>query len=300
MQQKFFEIIDEGRLPLEAIETVLIEPGSTLMRSPQSEAFIDARWQEHLNSGNKPWPNDLKPTRARLAKLTRAGDKLEVVLDQSISYRDSLGSTPEFEKLFGRSFVPSALALSVVIETADKQVLVTIRNDKTDYKPLGFHVSTGGYFDIRKDKTPMDAGKREACEETGVSPEELKMHYMGTVYNPWVTHPDMVFLARTALTAKEILARKHDDENTIGFIPATADDLGRLMVAYTHANVVVPMAGLLMYGGPIFGNAWREGLLDYLAHTSVEYELEEVRKDLETRDTAAFQTAIKNGYLRPT
>ncbi len=95
LEQKFFKILVEGEFTPDQIDVVV--RSNTLLRTPESERFIEGKWQAHLATGVKPWPNDLKPTRYRVAGLEVVGNRFQITLDPCVSYKDFIGSlTPEF------------------------------------------------------------------------------------------------------------------------------------------------------------------------------------------------------------
>lgn len=301
LRQKFFTLLTEGRFSPDQIDVEVTEPGATLMRSPESESYIERRWQEHLAAGNKPWPNDLKPTRYRLASVAVTGGRLKIKLDPCVSYKDHIGSlTREFEDTFGHDFVPDALAVTVVVTTVDNQTLVTLRNMKTDYKPGGYHVSVGGFMDIRKETNPAAATLRETEEETGIKPEEIEnLVCLGAAYNPWTLHTDLIFEAKTTLTAAELLERAHDDENELLFVPMEKSSFEYWMLEAMHANVVITMAAMVLVGQRLYGHEWRETMLRALAVGSRDYDSEEMRQELEKRDLVRLAEMVEQHRKEP-
>jgi ADP-ribose pyrophosphatase YjhB (NUDIX family) len=282
----------EGKFAPEQIDVVMTH--DTMQRNKESEQFIEKGWCRHLASGAKPWANDLKPTRYRAVSIKVIGGRLEVTIDPCVSYKDFIGSlTPEFEERFGHDFVPDPLALTAVIVTADNKMLVTLRNDKTDYKPSGYHVSVGGFMDTHKEQCPVAAALREVEEETGIMPEEIAhLSCLGAAYNPWTLHTDLIFRAETSLTSQEVLTRAHDDENEVLFIPIDQQSIERWILVPMHANVVITMAAMILFGEEMFGHDWRMDMLAQLARGSKNYKSAEVRRALERRDLARLAKMV--------
>ncbi len=265
-----------------------------MKRTPESEAFIEGGWQMHLAKGNKPWPNDTKPGRYRLDTIgvgTLDGFGLQLFLDPCVSYKDFICSlSTEFEKRYGRDAVPNPLAITIIIRTADGKTMITVRNQKTDYKPGGWHASIGGFMEIKRGETPTEAGLRELKEEAGIEASELtELVCLGVVYNPWTFHTDLVYSALTSLTSAQILERPHDDENEIIFIETSADEYERLIADTMHANVVIAMAAMVMLGSEIFNDdEWTDRIYSLLDVGSRDYDSLTERQRLEKHDTEIF------------
>ena len=332
-EQKFFEVLAEGHFAPENIETRLVEPGSTLKRAPESEAFIEAGWEKEIENmaarGEKPWPNDLKPTKYRLAGFAVEGDKLVVTLDPCVSYRDFRGvRTEEFVQRFGKEALPNPLsALTMVIakdRAGEEHMLVTLRNPKQDYKPGGYHVSTGGLMDSRRDKTPIDAALGELAEESGILKDELEQfECRGLVYNPWTFHSEIVFRADTRTTIEDIIERRKEKARSKGlteeeaegellFVPTKRVKLQQWLLGPAHAGVPSGLAEILLVGKDLVaeqgedGERWYEEMRKALAWRSAEYENEAVRDALEHRDserlskiTAAYREGNKERAFEP-
>ena len=292
--QKFFKILAEGIFTPDEIDTEVTAPGATLVRSNLAEAFIEGGWEIHLAKGNKPWPDDTNPRRYRTAKVGMQDGRLKLILDPCVSYKDFISSlSTVFEERYGHDAVPDPLAVTVLVRTVDNRTLMTLRDQKTDYKPGGWHASTGGFMEIRRNETPVQAGMRELEEETGIKPDELdELVAVGVVYNPWTLHTDLILSAKTKLTSAEVLVRKHDDENELLFVDTTAESYEYWIVGGMHANVVITMAAMIMVGENLFGLEWRNKMLDILADGSRDYGSLEVRQTLEKRDLAALAQMV--------
>ncbi len=292
-QQKFFEIWAEGAFDPSHIKTTIVPEGSSLKHTPESVQFLEQAWAAHVAKGNNPWPNDLKPTRYRTAGISVENNVLHVTLDPCVRYCDAIGSRlPEFA-VFGQDFLPRPTAVSAVIITNDNKILYTVRK-KADYKKGGYHASIGGFMEIKKESSPTDAALREVLEETGIAGSDIgSMLCLGYVYNPWTQHGDLVYVIYTTLSASQVLAKKHDDENEIRFIEADDHGFEKLILGFPHANVIVAMAGPLMLGTQMFGRKWRRQMEAGLAEASADYESEVVRDFLEGHDIAKFQQFIQ-------
>lgn len=307
-EQKFFKMLWQGVIPPEKIITE-IRTGF-LIRTKDSEDWIEREWQKAIAGGLKEWPNDRKPTRYRFCGVQERDGKLIIMLDPCVSYRDFAGScSPEFLERFGEHCNPHPLAVSVVIVVSDpdgQKIMLTVRKN-VDYKPGGYHASIGGFMDISKENDIVSAVYREVKEEAGIESNELSdLRCVALAYNPWTLHSDPVFLATTTLSSGEIRKRTKDDENdSLYFISATRRSIEELITKTSHANVVIAMIGLLLVGKALPAQddederpeEWHRRMLLILAEESKNYDLPHVRQELEIRDTAHFQKIIAIAWL---
>jgi len=249
-------------------------------------------------------------SRFRLAGHTIIGDELVLKLDPCVTYKDYLGSNcAEYEKYFGARAVPNALAVTVLIQTADDKTMLTLRNMKADYKPGGWHASTGGFINIGKitkktgkQETPAEAGLRELFEESGVRPDEVEEYRaMSLVYNPWTVHTDLVLRAKTKLTMAEIIERPHDDENELVFIDTTPESYDYWIKGGMHSNVIIAMAAMIAHGARAWGNVWKEQILAALAEGSKDYDDPVTRINLEKAGIKTFAAMVEEhgGGIKP-
>ncbi len=319
-KQKIFEMKVEGDFKPEDISFEIVEPGTRFMRSPESEAFIEEKWQEHIKI-NKPWPKDTVPTKYHLAETRVEDGKLLLILDPCISYKDLIcAAHKEFADRFGLDFVPNVLAATTLVTAKnthnEERILMTLRNTKTNYKPLGYHASVGGYMEIEKDKTPTDAVYRELSEEAGITSEEvIDLVCQGIAYTPNICVSDILFKTPLGISVEEIISRrKHyarehnlseeEAENSLLFIPAERRKIQEWLLGTVHAGAAAGIANLLEYGCSIAaqekddqgniidGEQWKAKMLTSLAWRSADYNSDQVKKQLEARDVARLKQRV--------
>lgn len=299
--QKFFVTLWEGNIAPHDI--VVNITSNSLVRTAESESWIEKEWQKLLKGGFKAWPNDTNSTRYRFCEVRKEGSKLIVMLDPCVSYRDFIGSnSPEFLERFGEACNPHPLAVSVVVVTSDRKIMLTVRKN-VDYKSGGYHASIGGFLDIRKENEPVSAMYREIKEECGIESNELEnVRCVSIAHNPWTLHSDIIFIAETGVESREIQKRTKDDENeSLFFIPATRLAIEDLIRKTSHANVIIAMVGLLLLGRCLppktseceSQDEWYERMLLVLAEESKDYDLPLERLRLERRDISRFQKMIR-------
>lgn len=297
-KQEFFKIIVEGKFSPNELEFHEVPAGSSIKRTPESEAYLEAEWEKLLANGFKPWPNDTKPTRYRLVDVKIENGKLVTTLDPGISYRDCVGgSKDEYHERFGEEASVRGLASTVVVlartKEGEERMMITLRNEKQDYKPGGFHVSTGGWIDVKKKETPVQAAYRELQEEAGVSAEEVEnLFCRGIVNNPIKDHGDMVFQGTTSVPVEELMKRTHDDENEVLFIPTDQQKIQQWLLAPAHANTTIGLSAILLFGKDRFGDQWFNEMNAALAWRSQNYSDESNRDALEARDTGRLAKKV--------
>jgi 8-oxo-dGTP pyrophosphatase MutT (NUDIX family) len=301
-KQEFFDIVIEGKFTPDELLFNEIPAGSSIKRTPESEAYLEQKWKELLASGFKPWPNDTKPSRYRLADAKVENGTLITTLDPAISYRDCVGgSTDEYREQFGEEASMRALASTVIVlahnQAGEEGIMLTLRNSTQDYKPNGFHVSTGGWIDINKKETPLEAAYRELEEEAGISKNEVEDFFCrGIVNDPLRNQGDIIFQGTSSVPIEEIKKRCHDDENELLFIPTDRIKIQQWLLAPAHANTTIGLSAILLFGKDRFGEQWFNEMNAALAWRSQNYSNEENRKTLEIRDTERLQkkvTALK-------
>jgi 8-oxo-dGTP pyrophosphatase MutT (NUDIX family) len=211
--QKFFDILSTGSFSPDRIRTEIVR--DTMRRTEESEAFIERRWQDHLRTGFKPWPNDLESTRYRFVKSDKVGDELVVKVDPCVSYRDFIGAESfEFRDRFGHESLPRSLALTALVfartESGEERMLITLRKPGHDYKAGGYHASIGGMMDSRKESDVVQSVLRELREESGLEEKDLEeLTGRAVVMNLWTMHPDVIFKA-VARWRKRTVVRPYD------------------------------------------------------------------------------------------
>lgn len=280
---QLFEIQESGLwLPQDIKTTILTESGETLMRSTESEEAIEAGWQESIAAGFKPWPDDLKPTLHRFVNYRRDGNRIDIILDPCLSYRDIIGSrSSKFKRQFDSKFHPRPLAVTTVLiaknARGEEQILITLRDNTQDVKPGGFHVSTAGAAKIGRDRTPTEAAYREALEECGAERREISdLSLRAIVFGPWTLHMEMIYFAKLAISTSEIMSRnKHDKKDIVVFIPKDIGVITRLLLGGLHAAVPVGAAALVLLGENLIGGKlgadWRMRMEAFVRGASTSY-----------------------------
>ena len=268
----------------------LQKTGGQLKRSSASEKFIKNEWQKRIASGLKRWPNDILPSRYHFNGLKITDKFVKISADPAISYRDVIGSRPDkFKKSFKGEYCPVPITTTMVISAKNKNgrrlLALTLRNTDHDSNAGGFHATTGGAMEIRKDKNPIDAALRETEEEIGIKPEELSNISCRAInYNPQLSEIGIVFTSEANIAAEKILSRPHDDENKIIFIPIEKDALEHWLLKLTYAGSSDGLVGMLAIGEDLYGKKWKDMVLTELNKKGREYANPKKYRKLEKVD----------------
>lgn len=258
-----------------------------LKRSKASEKFITKEWQKRVASGLKTWPSDTLPSRHHFDNLKISAGSLEIYADPAISYRDIIGSRSEkFKKLFKGGYRPIPLTATMVVlaknKIGNKFLAITLRNSNNDLGVGGFHVTTGGAIEIKKDKKPIDAALRETKEEMGIKKNELSSVVCQAIsLNPWLPEIGIIFTSILNIPLEKLRFRQHDDENDILFISADKNNLEYWLTEFNLANSIDGIIGVLAIGENLYGKKWAENILSKILKNNKRYENYQERTKLE-------------------
>lgn len=297
----FFRVLFENKenIPVDNISIDLVEPGSTIRRTEESEACIDDQWNRLIKEHKiKPWPNDTKPTRFRFVDCILQDGNVNLTLDPCVSYRDFVGSRdPDFLKRFGQDFLPNPLSGNMLVVTADERLVLTVRGHINDYKAGGYQFVAGGFMNMGIDNHPMDTAIREVAEETGIQKNEYMedVSFLGIATSDWTYATDSFFLGHTTLSSSEIDRRDNDNENTLLYIPFDIKKIQQWILAPVHACSPTTIAAILMACKKLLpfenmnANEWESMMLRALHWRSRGYDDPKKRAKLEAEHFKRFE-----------
>ncbi len=284
---------------------ILQKINSALKKSPASEKFIENEWQKRIASGLKPWPNDTQATKYNFNGLKITENSIKILTDSKISYRDIIGSRPvKFRELFKEEYWRIPITVDLILlaknKMGKKMLGITLRSTSHDYKPGGFHVTTGGAMEIGKDKKPLEAALRETEEECGIKPKELSnILCRGIVFNPSLSELGIIFVAIANISIEEIQSRPNDNENKILFISLKKNNLECWLLEFTNANSYDGIFGMLIVGEELYGKAWKDRVIAKLAEKNRKYSRSQKRKELEKIDIRKLKKWLaKQGFKK--
>lgn len=298
-----FSYVWKGRAPL--TQTRLVEERTDDVDTSAIKHYVDEKWKTFVAGGARVFPNDTKPGFHQVVRIESLGPYYAplVVTSPTMSYqRAVMTGTPEFQREFGEAACPNRLAVTVTLETADGKIVGTVRSEKSDYKPRGFHFSMGGYLGITEGATPYGEALRELEEELGIKEHELQaLDVVAAVFNPVFYLTDLVVVAKTTLTSAGVAARKGDDEN-VGrfFVDSDFGSLWNFFWLAPHAGTASALAGLVeLASAKERSRALATGAMNFLDEQReliVRDPAERAR--LEARDIAAFHRWLDQHHAR--
>ena len=132
------------------------------------------------------------------------------------------------------------------------------RNRSVAYYPGRVHPFAGSVEPLPADAPPdvfADA-RRELREEVNLVGSDVEgLALMGIAEDAALGHPELIFRARTPLTAAEVTARIDEAEHGGGVaVPATRDGIGAALKAPAFTSVA--RAAMLLWGRAAFGDLW--------------------------------------------
>ena len=173
---------------------------------PEVERAIDDAWHAAAaRLGDKLFDGPM----CRLERWSAAGDRLELTLSRT-SYRPFLGTNlynAHFAEIHGREVLAKPVGLSTALQTRDGFLLLGRRNDAVAYYPKRVHPFAGAL----EPREPMDVFaeiRRELREELDLTPTDVQaIHCVGLVEDRRLRQPELIFIATTTRTSRELEAQ---------------------------------------------------------------------------------------------
>jgi 8-oxo-dGTP pyrophosphatase MutT (NUDIX family) len=242
---------------------------------PQTQAWMDAFWQEQLDKASQ------RNARLFNTPLFRYIDA-QITLDQSLhivvsdtSYKEYVTTrAPAFSQGRARYELGNPLAVCSVVETSDGYILLDKRQGVDVY--VGRYHVIGGFFERSLDAgntetthaniqpDPFAAIRREIREETGIQSADIGEQYcLGIVYDLTTPHAEMCFLTRLLIPLQEVQNRQPEDNEIKQLIPfyVTEESL-RTFIFKHHGNIsATGEPNLLFYGAWKFSPSWLTELI---------------------------------------
>jgi len=119
---------------------------------------------------------------------------------------------------WGPQYLSRALGISVVAVSNDDQLLIMERSATVGEYPNCSDVF-GGHIDVAEGNTPcvFSSMSQEMHDEMGLAPDEFSLSLLGMIEATRHKKPELVFLARINLSAKEIISRAEKAKDNIEF-----------------------------------------------------------------------------------
>jgi 8-oxo-dGTP pyrophosphatase MutT (NUDIX family) len=267
--EKDFEIIMEGFFSQEDL-AISYQAGGGVLSDGRVRAFVEDRWAEKVaeyeGKGKRVFDGKL----FRLNRFARKAGMMVLELGDT-SYKEYVGtSTRGFYSLHPEHGLANPLAVSIVLTTSDKKLLLE-RRSNVDALRGRYHV-IGGFLERHMDvgahgvPDPFGAMKREVLEEIGVGLKDENLICTGLVRNLVIRHPEVCFRAAIDQTFDEVVkisTTSHLDgeiDELLG-IDDTAEAVARFIALHQEDIVATGKACLLLYGKYRYGNSWFEDMV---------------------------------------
>ena len=226
----------------------------TFAPSAQTRALIEASWRE---AAARPGVHLFDGPMCRLESVRASADELALALSRT-SYKQFLGTNMAHPEL-PQSESANPVGLSCALESADGYLLLGRRNDRVAYYPSRLHPFAGAL------EPPGDGGvpdvfaevHRELAEELSITPAEVaELACVALIEDDALRQPELIFLARSHLTRREIEGRldpeEHDAVEALVPREARVDEL----LAERERMTPVCAGAILFWSSPRFGAVW--------------------------------------------
>jgi len=231
---------------------------SGLRLTPELDAQIAHTWDAALRQP------DVHLFDGPLCRLEHAvADERGLHLRMSpTSYRvfmSTNGRHPQWADEHGPQVMANPVGTSVALRSADGQLVFGRRSQRVALYP-GFAHPFGGTMEPTSDGTPIDVlgeMRRELAEEAGITGADLiDLRVIALVEDRHLRQPELVYAARSTLSASEIAARLDAHEHTACWL--LADDGDAIDAVLHGAEPLTPVlvGTLLAWGWRCFGDAW--------------------------------------------
>ncbi len=287
-----FSVLAEG--PFNPKDIWVSPTNKTIKHSSELDDYIENNWQNYIKD---------KPTKAFNNSMLLFTDAFSLgrylILETGLTDFKERVATQKKEILqkYGMEAVSVTLGVGVLSITADNKVVVAQRLTYHPRKKGGLH-NIGGIVDQKKDITSgspdlIKALAREMEEETGIINEEFQLtSCLGLIQSTETYACDLLFLAKTFLTAEEIKMRKNDQELALRFIPNTPEDIGYTLLRNLKTASGPCIALLYLYGKQTFGKDWADFVKERFARRKALYDT--FSPELSEKMRARLEKQLKN------
>jgi hypothetical protein len=227
--------------------------GSTFAPSKETEALIETSWRR---AGSRPGVNLFDGPMCRLESVRANSDALTLSLSRT-SYKQFLGTNMAHSEL-PRSERADPVGLSCALESADAYLLLGRRNDRVAYYPSRLHPFAGALEPGESGPPDVFAEvHRELDEELSMTPAEVaELACVALIEDHALRQPELIFLARSHLTRREIEGRLDPGEHDaiVAVVPQEAQV--EELLAERERMTPVCAGAVLLWALPRFGPVW--------------------------------------------
>lgn len=170
---------------------------------------IEARRQSNWDLLVSKRPSAFDGELLRLASHKLMDNRLSISASRTSLSAYVVTRSAEFAQINDNAERANPLGLTVIVRTADDQIIVTVRSLTAEQNPGALYL-VGGYAEPTEEDGPVDLfneAKREVEEEIAVTDIDRSASFgIGLAYDPEFCHPEMTLFMPSRSTAASILA----------------------------------------------------------------------------------------------
>lgn len=192
------------------------------------------------------------------------------------------------------------LCVSGLILTSDNKVLLGQRGSKV-IEPNILINAPGGFIDSadRIDNSKVDpflTFKRELREETGIDLEELTEYYcIGVTRDNEIDYEEIIIMAKTKLTAAEVLNRRTDQEVALISVSNEPKKLADAVLKYSFVAGSTSLAIIYLFLKQGRGVTWAEYFLNRVFKRMRVYDVLTAKKQKILKDRKIKSLTTRQG-----
>src|SRR3990167_7125296 len=286
----FFKLPIVGTFPRDKI--VIQGTSETIIRPKEIQKRIDDNWQKRRHEVEARGGQLVDRPKINLIEVQVKDDKLHIKLGRG-KYKDFVGTYETELQDTNPELVPRNFSISALLATADNH-LVLLRRSRTVFQYPTWVSTFGGSVepedvDENGNVDPFKTVTREVSEESGISQETINdIQCLGFTKDMKTKVEDMMFLAKTRLTKKQIQEQQMDqhlEEGASVFVLSDPDEVRKKVLEFSKVFVSDGAAILALYGRQKFGEDWFSFVINRLKRRGNVYAslTEQQRKIIEQR-----------------
>jgi len=202
---------------------------STYLPSAACTVLIDSSWTEACA---RPGVHLFDGPLCRLERLTTNDHHLHLDVSRC-SYKQFFGtngSHPEWAEEFGWASLANAIGTSAALLSSDGWLVFGRRSASLALYP-GWAHPFGGILEPSDSIDLLAEMQRELHEEIGLTESDISdLACVGLVRDPRLLQPELIYLARSSLTLRELESRlDHTEHSACWSVPANDDAITRAL-----------------------------------------------------------------------
>lgn len=220
--------------------------------------FVDENWQRAKAQN----PNLFDSPVIALEDVEANGRVL--VINSSLTDFKSyyvLSINPETKNKFREAAIPG-IGIAALVLTEDNKVILSQRGRKT-MSPGDVNTAPAGFVRVedQADQTiiPFKTFARKLDDELGITVSDLKEIYCpGIVKDSKTNSVDILFFAKSNLTAEDILSKNHEGDVTLVAIPNEPLKLANEALRFTSITISTGLGAVYLFLKQFHGQRWAD------------------------------------------